>query len=155
MNLTRRLFVKGSMLAVTAIMTGITGLLKPLSAFAARNNEAFSARSEADALAAFFPGQQIEPTDKIEIGVHDVVENGAVVPLNITTTLPEAAAITILAEKNPNPLIASFNLSPECSGFVATRIKVAEPSNIIAVVKSQDKLFSARKFVEVIAGGCG
>jgi sulfur-oxidizing protein SoxY len=155
MNKHRRLFIKGSMFAITAMTAGMFGLLKPLIAFAARNKEAFSAETEADAIAAFFPGEEIAASDAIEIGVHDVVENGAVVPVEIRTTLPDVESITILVEKNPNPLIASFNLSPECSGIIATRIKVAEPSDIVAVIRSNGKLFSTRKFVEVVAGGCG
>jgi sulfur-oxidizing protein SoxY len=155
MNTGRRLFIKGSLIAITAAATGVFSLLKPLVAFAAKNRKAFSAETEADALAAFFPGEGIAASDAIAIGVHDVVENGAVVPVEIRTTLPAVESITILAEKNPNPLIASFNLGPECSGFIATRIKVAEPSDIVAVVRSSGKLFSARKFVEVVAGGCG
>ena len=143
------------MLAITTITSGMFSLLKPLTVFAARNQPAFSAETESDAIAAFFPGEQITESDAIEIGVHDVVENGAVVPVAISTKLPAVESITILAGKNPNPLIASFNLGPECSGFIATRIKVAEPSDIIAIVKSQGKLFGSRKFVEVIAGGCG
>ena len=155
MNKHRRLFIKGSMFAITAMTAGMFGLLKPLIAFAARNKEAFSAETEADAIAAFFPGEEITASDAIEIGVHDVVENGAVVPVEIRTTLPDVESITILVEKNPNSLIASFNLSPECSGIIATRIKVAEPSDIVAVIRSNGKLFSTRKFVEVVAGGCG
>ena len=154
MNHTRRLIVKGGMIAITAIATGITGLLKSGLVFA-KNRDAFSAKTESDALSSFFDDQQIEPSDAIAIDVHDVVENGAVVPVRITTTLPGVDSITILASKNPNPLIASFNLGPECTAFIATRIKVAEPSEIVAVVSSQGKLFSARKYVEVIAGGCG
>ena len=134
---------------MSAITTGIFSLLKPLITFAARNQPAFSAKTEADAITAIFPGEQITASDAIIIGVHDVVENGAVVPVEISTKLPAVET------KNPNPLIANFNLSPECSGFIATRIKVAEPSDIIAVVRSNGKLFSTRKFVEVIAGGCG
>ena len=87
--------------------------------------------------------------------MHDLVENGAVVPIKVNTDLPNVVSITILVEKNPNPLIANFNLTPACAGFVATRIKVGEPSNITTVVKSNDKLFSKSKFVEVVEGGCG
>ena len=151
----RRRFIRQSAITFTAIICGISGLLKSAVAFAARNKAAFTAETETEAFAAAFPNQQIEPSDAITIDVHDVVENGAVVPVSITAKLPGVESITILVEKNPNPLIANFNLGPECSGFIATRIKVAQPSDIIAVVKSQGKLFSNRKFVEVITGGCG
>jgi len=153
-NSTRRFFLK-ALIAGSALLVGLGGLLKPLIAFAKRNKEAFSAKTEAEAIAEFFTNQDIISSDAIKIGVHDLVENGAVVPVEINTGLPEASSITILVEKNPNPLIANFDLGPECSGFIATRIKMAESSDIIVVVRSQKQLFSARKFVEVIEGGCG
>lgn len=155
MNDSRRSFLKITLTATAMLAAGMSGLLKPLTAFARGDRTAFAAVTEAEALAAFFPDRQIDPSPAIEIGVHDVIENGAYVPVKVTTTLPEVSSITLLVEKNPNPLIASFNLSPECSGFIATRIKVGEPSDIIAVVESRGKLYSTRKFVEVIAGGCG
>lgn len=151
MNSTRRFIVKCSLISAAALLSGF---LKPLLAFAARNQQAFAAKTEPDAIAAFFPDQNIETSDAIKIGSYSLVENGAVVPVTITTTLPSVTSITILVQKNPNPLIASFNLSPECTPFIATRIKVAEPSDIVAVVNSNNKLYSTRKFVEVIEGGC-
>jgi sulfur-oxidizing protein SoxY len=151
----RRSFLRRSLYLLATLATGITGMLKPLIAFAERNSKAFAAETEKDALDDLFPGLQIEASDAIHIDVRDVIENGAVVPLSITTQLPAAESISILVEKNPNPFIAKFDLGPGCSGFVATRIKVAQPSDIIAIVQSQGKLYSTRKFVEVITGGCG
>ena len=95
------------------------------------------------------------PSDAIKIGVHEVIENGAVVPVKIDTDLPAVQSISIFVEHNPNPLIAHFDLSPECKGFIATRIKMNQPSDIIAIVQSDGKLYSKRKFVEVVEGGCG
>lgn len=148
----RRNFIKRSLSLLAALMAG---MFKSMPAFAERNSRAFTAETEQDAIATLFPGQRVEISDNVYIDVHDVIENGAVVPLNITTDLPTVESITILVEKNPNPFIAKFNFGPECSGFIATRIKVAQPSDIIAIVKSRGKLYSTRKFVEVITGGCG
>ena len=139
--------------SATAIIVG--GLLKPILAFAEWNVAAFNAESYADALTEFFPGLKITHSDAIAIGVHDLVENGAVVPIKVNTDLPNIESITILVEKNPTPLIANFNLTRACAGFIATRIKVGEPSNITVIVKSDGKLFSATKFVDVVEGGCG
>jgi len=155
MKFTRRNFISQALSGTTIILAGVGGLLKPLLAFAGWNVDAFSAETEVDALTKFFPGLEVRPNNAITIGVHDLVENGAVVPVKVKTDLPNVESITILVEKNPNPLIANFNLSPACAGFVATRIKVGEPSTITAIVKSDGKLFSAKKFVEVIEGGCG
>ncbi len=155
MKITRRNFISRLLSGSTFILASVGGLLKPLFAFANLNVDAFSAETEVDALAEFFPGLEVTPSDAITIGVHDLVENGAVVPVKVKTDLPNVESITILVEKNPNPLIANFNLSPVCAGFIATRIKVGEPSTITAIVKSDGKLFSTKKFVEVIEGGCG
>jgi len=130
-------------------------LLKSAAALAKRHIEAFAAASESEALNSFFPGREIIASDEIKIGVHDLIENGAVVPIKIETNLPAVQSISILVEKNPNPLVAHFDLGPDCKGFIATRIKVGAPSDIIAIVQSEDKLYSKRKFVEVVEGGCG
>jgi sulfur-oxidizing protein SoxY len=130
-------------------------LLRSAAALAEWNVEAFAAETEKHALDVFFPGREIIASDAIKIGVHELIENGAVVPLKIETDLPAVQSISIFVEKNPNPLIAHFDLSPECKGFIATRIKVGQPSDIMAIVQSEGKLYSKRKFVEVVEGGCG
>ncbi len=155
MNITRRNLISCLASGAGIIVTGVGGLLKPILAFADWNIDAFSAETQSDALAEYFPGLTATPSDAISIGVHDLVENGAVVPIKVNTDLPNIESISILVEKNPNPLIANFNLTPACAGFVATRIKVGEPSNITAIVKSDGKLFSTTKFVDVVEGGCG
>ena len=63
--------------------------------------------------------------------------------------------IAIIATKNPVPLVATFVCSPRTRAFVATRIKLAESCDVIAVVETDDGCFRARKAVEVTIGGCG
>ena len=146
----RRKFVK-NLIAIPVFGS----LLKSGAALAEWNVEAFAAETESEALDVFFSGRQVAESDAITISVHDLVENGAVVPIKIESDLPAVTSISIMVEKNPNPLIAHFDLSPECKAFIATRIKVGAPSDIIAIVQSGDKLYSKRKYVEVIEGGCG
>ncbi len=133
----------------------VSGLLKPIAVLAKWNKAAFSAVDIDEAIAAYFPDQEIKESEQISIGVHAVVENGAVVPVKIKTDLPNIESITIFVDKNPNPLIANFDLSPRCIGFISTRIKVQQPSNIIVTVKSDGAIFSTRTFIEVHEGGCG
>jgi sulfur-oxidizing protein SoxY len=133
----------------------ISGLLKSITVLAKWNTEAFSAEDFDEAIAAYFPDQEIQASEKITIGVHPVVENGAVVPVKIKTDLPDIESITIFVDKNPNPLIANFDLYPGCVGFISTRIKVQQNSNIIAIVKSGGAIFSKSTFIEVHEGGCG
>ncbi len=154
MSISRRTLVKRMAAVFALVGAGLGQLLLPIKAFAQRS-PAFSADNEADAIAGFFPGESVETSSDILIDVHDVIENGAFVPVSIKTELPDIRSITILVEKNPNPLIANFKLYPSCKGFIATRIKMGESSDIIAIVRSGEQLYSTRKFVEVIAGGCG
>ena len=133
----------------------ISGLLNPLTALAKWNKAAFSAVDFDEAINTYFPGKQIKESKQITIGVHAIVENGAVVPVKVKTDLPNIESITIFVDKNPNPLIANFDLSPACVGFISTRIKIQQPSNIIVAVKSNGEIFSASTFIEVHEGGCG
>ncbi len=133
----------------------LSGLIKPITALAKWNQVAFDATDYDQAINSFFPEQEIQQTDQIKISVHPVIENGAVVPVKIKTDLANPESITIFVDKNPTPLIANFDLSPRCMGFVSTRIKMEYTSNIIVVVKSTGKLFMTKTFVEVHEGGCG
>ncbi|MCZ6802719.1 MAG: thiosulfate oxidation carrier protein SoxY [Proteobacteria bacterium] len=132
-----------------------SGLFKPVTVLAKWKKAAFTATKFNDAINAYFPGQQIQETDQITIGVHPVVESGAVVPVKIKTDLPNPESITIFVDKNPNPLIANFDLYPGCIGFISTRIKVDQPSNIVAVIKANGEVFTTKTFIEVHEGGCG
>jgi len=145
----RRLFLRFLIAA-----SGAALLLRPLLAAAGWNAEAFGATTEKDALAALFANRPIEPSDAIRIEAHEVVENGAYVPIQIETTLSGVDLITIVVEKNPNPLIAQFEPGPRCRPTIATRIKIGEPSDVVVVVRSEGRLFSARRFVKVVHGGC-
>jgi sulfur-oxidizing protein SoxY len=133
----------------------LTGLIKPLVALAKWNQAAFDATNYDDAIEHYFPGASFEDTDKITIGVHSEIENGAVVPIKVKTELKKLESITILVEKNPTALIANFDLYPGCLGNVSTRIKMEVPSDIIVIVKSDGKYYKTKKFVVVHEGGCG
>jgi sulfur-oxidizing protein SoxY len=133
----------------------LSGLVKPFSVFAKWNQEAFDATDFKTAINSYFPNHEIEKTDKISIGVHPVIENGAVVPVKIKTEISNVESITIFVVKNPTPLIANFDLFPGCLATVSTRIKMENPSNIIVIVKADNRLYSTKTFVEVHEGGCG
>ncbi len=147
----RRNILKG--LATGSLL--LSGLLKPLRVLAKWNQTAFDATDYNEALDQYFPGQELQETEQIKISVRPVIENGAVVPVKIKTDITNAESITIFVDKNPTPLIANFDLFPACLGFISTRIKMQKPSNIIVVVKADDKLFTTKTFVEVHEGGCG
>jgi sulfur-oxidizing protein SoxY len=150
----RRTFLKGS-IATGAVGVAVgTGLLTPRMVLAAWPKGAFEAKSVDDALNGLFASSSLTGSDQIKIKAPDIAENGAVVPISVTTDLA-AESITILAEKNASPLAASFILGSDTVGDVSTRIKMGKTGSVIAVVKSGDKLFSTGKEVKVTIGGCG
>lgn len=117
--------------------------------------DAFGAETLADAMAALFGGRAPEPSAAVTMDVEAKIENGAVVPIQITAQMDGVRTVNIFAELNPNPLLARFHLSPRCRPVLATRVKVGAPSDVIVVVETQDRLLEARRFVEVVEGGCG
>lgn len=153
-NMKRRIFLKSSMAAGAVAVAAGAGLLVPQTVLAAWNSEAFKAKKAEDAIKAMLGSATTEASEAVKVKVPDIAENGAVVPVTVTTSMA-AESITILASNNPVPLTSSFNLGPGAEGYISTRIKMGETGDVIAVVKAGGKLFSARKSVKVTIGGCG
>jgi len=151
----RRTFMKGSLAASSVVVALGAGLLSPRAVLAAWPKSAFDAKSVPESLSGLYGSEATIPSTDITIKAPDIAENGAVVPVTIKTSIKGATDISILAEKNGNPLTANFKLKGSAQGFVATRIKMQKTSNIIAVVKAGGKAYSARKEVKVTIGGCG
>jgi len=151
---TRRVILTGAGL-VAAI--GL-GHLNISPAFAAANDkypeDAFKQKSDADAIKALY-GKTAEPSGMIKLDAPDIAENGAVVPVSVTTTLPDVTSISFFASENPNALAASYVIPAGTLPAVANRLKLAKTCRVIAIVESSGKLFSATKDVKVTVGGCG
>ena len=146
----RRTFLKGT-LATSLVGVAVgSGLLNPNRVLAAWPTESFAAKDVKGAV-----GGEATVSDQIVIKAPDIAENGAVVPVTVESTLPNVESIAILAKENQSPLVAEFLLGPGIQANVSTRIKMAKTSDIVAVVKSGGKLFSAAKEVKVTIGGCG
>jgi sulfur-oxidizing protein SoxY len=152
----RRIFLKGSLATGAAGLAISTGLLTPRMVLAAWPKAAFDATTVDEAIEKLY-GSSIGDKDskQIQIKAPDIAENGAVVPVTVSTDISGAESISIIAEKNATPLAATFNLGPGTEGFVATRIKMGKTANVTAVVKAGDKLISTSKEVKVTIGGCG
>ncbi|MGV6827471.1 MAG: thiosulfate oxidation carrier protein SoxY [bacterium] len=154
-SMKRRVFLKGSLAAGTMGVAVGAGLLAPQAVLAAWNEAAFKAKSEADAIAAGMGSAATTASDKIKIKAPDIAENGAVVPVSVTSTLEGVSSIALLVEKNAAPMAAIFNLASGTKADVSTRVKMGKTGDVIAVCKAGGKLHSARKSVKVTIGGCG
>ncbi len=141
--------VSGAALVVGA------GLLKSGAALAAVwNKPAFDSKAVADAVKNLGAANLIDSKD-IVITAPDIAENGAVVPVAVTSKIPNTQSISIIAEKNPFPLSSTFDVSNGAEGYVSTRLKMGETSNVRAVVKADGKFYTAVKEVKITIGGCG
>jgi sulfur-oxidizing protein SoxY len=155
MSIKRRIMLKGT-LAAGALGAALgTGLLSPRAAIAAWSADAFKATTAAEALKSLLGSDSLQDSDKIRIKAPDIAENGAVVPVSVTADIDAVESISIIADKNANPLTASFILGPGAEAYVSTRIKMGKTADVIAVVKAGGKLYSTKKEVKVTIGGCG
>ena len=154
-SMKRRIFLKGS-LATGAVGIAVgTGLLTPRVSLAAWSKAAFDATDVNASVSALYGSSSMDNSDKIKIKAPDIAENGAVVPVSVTTSIDGVSSISLFADKNATPLTAEFTLGPTTEGYVSTRIKMGKTANVVAVVKAGDKLYSSSKEVKVTIGGCG
>lgn len=154
----RRAILKG---AVAGGLIGLgfaaSGALGPAMADANAKDwpqDAFKQKSEADALKALY-GKTGQPSDKISLDAPEIAENGAVVPVSVSSTLPNVTGIAILVLENPNTLAAAYKIPEGTEASVANRLKMAKTSKVVAVVESDGKLYTTSKEVKVTVGGCG
>jgi len=154
-SMKRRIFLKGSLATGAVGMAVGTGLLTPRVSMAAWSKAAFEAKDVAGAASALYGSSSMDKSDKIKIKAPDIAENGAVVPVSVTTSIAGVSSISLFADKNSTPLTADFLLGPGTEGYVSTRIKMGKTANVIAVVKADGKLYSSSKEVKVTIGGCG
>jgi sulfur-oxidizing protein SoxY len=155
MNSARRTFLKLTGGAGALAAAFAAGLVASGQAWAATWNKAgFESKALADAMKSLGATGATESKDII-ITAPDIAENGAVVPVAVTSKLPNTQQISIVAEKNPFPLAATFDISGGSEGYVSARIKMGQTSDVWAVVKADGKYYTARKEVKVTVGGCG
>jgi sulfur-oxidizing protein SoxY len=154
MNALRRNVLKGAAGAGAVAVAVAAGLLKPTQAMAAWNKGAFEAKNVGDVMKNLGVSNPADSKD-ISIKAPDIAENGAVVPVEVTSGIPGITSIIVIAEKNASPLVGTFNLSGGTQGFVSTRIKMANTSLVRAVVNAGGKSYTAAKEVKVTIGGCG
>ena len=132
----------------------VGSLIIPLRAFAAWNKEAFGSKTAADALKSLGAAGSAESRD-IAIEAPQIAENGAVVPIEITSNVPHTRSIAVVIEKNPFPLAAKFDFGDGAMPYVKVNVKVGESSFVRVVVEAGGKFYAASKEIKVTIGGCG
>jgi sulfur-oxidizing protein SoxY len=150
MNNSRRTAIKTTGAFATLVSLGI---VTQSQALAAVDRASFQVKTLEDALKAI--GGTPATSDQVAVVSPDIAENGAVVPVGATSSLPNTTDIYLIVEKNPTPMSCAFMIPEGTAADVQTRLKMGQSTNVVAVVKADGKLFSATKETKVTLGGCG
>ena len=155
MNHSRRKALKaGGGVGLLALLAA-AGVVRPGEALASDwNKAAFEMKTVAEALRTLGAGSATT-SEAILIKAPDIAENGAVVPIAVESRLPGTESITLLIEKNPQPLAASFDIPAGTEANVSTRVKMGQSSDVYALVRANGRFYVAKKEVKITLGGCG
>ena len=152
----RRSFLKSTLAAgATGVAVG-AGIVSPNLAFAeaSESSNPFKAKSVDEVLKMLGISDPKE-SDKIKIKAPEIAENGAVVPVGITSDIEGTTEIIIITANNPTPLAAKYKFGESAVPAIKSRFKMGKTTDVIALVKAGDKVYTAKANVKVTKGGCG
>jgi sulfur-oxidizing protein SoxY len=156
MQYTRRHFLQSST-GGAALLALVAAGLVPTSALAAEFVEKraqFDGKT-LDEVVKALGGSAAQQSAEIQLKAPEIAENGATVPVEVTSNLPGTKSISLLSEKNPHALSATFQIPDGTEPYVSTRVKVAETSKLYALVQTDKGFFYTDQIVKVTLGGCG
>src|ERR1700704_1214918 len=106
-------------------------------------------------------GDAVVRAGKVKLDVPPLVENGNTVPLTVSVDNPmtpdnHVKSIHVFNEKNPQPNVGNFYLSPNAGrAQVSTRIRLADSQKITAIAQLSDGSFwSASVDIIVTLAAC-
>lgn len=146
----RRMFIKG---AIASNLLLVSHFILP-NASAELSREIFSSKDADEAMKALLGEAKAEESDKIEIKAPELAENGAVVPIEVISTIEGTTKIALVITDNPTPLAGQFTFSEGLDSNIKLRCKIGKPSDVIAIVTAGDKIYTHKVHVKVTNGGC-
>ena len=151
----RRVFLKNMGIAGALLVGMGAGLFKSGEVFAATWNKlAFSSNNVKDAMNNANYGGAVESKD-ILLNMSEIAENGANVPVEVTSNIPGTTSIAIFVDKNQYPMVADFDIPSGTEPYIATRIKMSQTSLVRVAVRAGGKAYMQAKEIKVTIGGCG
>lgn len=151
----RRSFIKTAIVASAtgAAVTG--GLLSSKAVMAASHAKDFTQAKSTEEVMKMMGATDAAASDMIKIKSPEIAENGAVVPVGITSEIEGTTEIVALISNNPVPYAASYTVGAKAKAAVKSRFKMAKTTDVVAVVKANDKFYMAKSNIKVTKGGCG
>ena len=150
----RRNFIKNSMLFAGSLVA-VPSLIVSGKAYAAWPEKSFDIKDLTESVSSVYGHSNLEESSKVKLKAPEIAENGAIVPINVSTTLDNVESIMIFVENNPQPLSSGYKLTSLSEPSIGTRLKMGKTSNVMAAVKSGDKVYTSTQEVKVTIGGCG
>ena len=113
---------------------------------------AFAARTFSEAISAL--GGMPQVSTQISLELPQVAENGALVPVSVSSQLGGTRDILILFDGNPQPVAACVTIPHGTEAYAAIRIRLAQSGTVYVVARTEEGLFSAARAIQVTVGGC-
>ncbi|MCP4488920.1 MAG: thiosulfate oxidation carrier protein SoxY [Gammaproteobacteria bacterium] len=151
----RRSFLQNTVTLAASLIAGGSGLLYLPRANATRPDATFLAKDLDTVLHQLLGGAEAAISDQIKLDAPLQAENGAVVPIVVSNTLPAPQQVAIVVPGNPTPLLSLLDTTPRTGSYVRMRIKMAVTDEVRAYVKSGGQWYMAAQEVRVAVGGCG
>lgn len=154
----RRNFIKG-LCATSAMVATISPSLLMAKEGEQKGGNVLSYAAAVEAITG---GKAVADSNKVELTVPEIAENGAVVPVKVEVDNPMeennyVKAIHVLSSKNSNARCADVMLTPlNGKGYFATRVKLSGTQDVVALVELSNGTFMrSSKSIKVTIGGCG
>ena len=157
-GLTRRAVLGALGAAGVAAAAGVTLAPRAAAARGLGRHEPVEA-----ALTRLFGGRAMKDgSGLIELGLPQIAENGASVPVSVEVDAPMTPQryvrhIYIVADRNRIPVVTRATLTPDSGrAYMAASIRLGETGDVRAIVEQSDgTLLQVRRAVRVTVGGCG
>ena len=132
-----------------------TASLALLGVTAAHAQARLPALAFEDVLAAL-NGEPSSASSALSLELSGIAENGALVPVSVSSALNSTRELLIFVDVNPQPLALHFMVPEGTEPFVATRIRMAGSGTVYAAARTAGgSLHVVARQVQVSIGGCG
>ena len=96
------------------------------------------------------------PSAAVVLEVPAIADDGAIVPVGISSALADTRELFIFVDVNPQKLALRFSVAEGTEPYLATRIRMAGSGTVVAAARTADgQLHVASRSVKVTVGGCG
>ena len=88
------------------------------------------------------------------LDVPSTAENGAIVPISLASSALDFRELSLLAEGNPNPLLAHFSFSGTARPKVSLRVRLNQSGPVTLIAQNLNQYAKVQKGVRVALSGC-